>query len=57
MLEKMRKHAIIMHPFPRIDGIAPEVDLDSRVHYFQQINNELFIRMALLKMMLLPEGD
>ena len=57
MLGKMRKHAIIMHPFPRIDGIAPEVDLDPRAHYFQQINNGLFIRMALLKMMLLPTGD
>ena len=57
MLGKMRKHAIIMHPFPRIDGIAPEVDLDPRAHYFQQINNGLFIRMALLKMMLFPEGN
>lgn len=55
MLGKMRKHAIIMHPFPRIDGISPEVDLDPRAHYFQQINNGLFVRMALLSLILSPE--
>ena len=55
MLGLMRKHAIIMHPFPRMDGIAPEVDTDPRAHYFQQITNGLYIRMALLQMILAPE--
>ena len=55
MLGLMRKHAIIMHPFPRMDGIAPEVDTDPRAHYFQQITNGLYVRMALLQMLLAPE--
>ena len=54
MLSLMRNNAIIMHPFPRIDGIAPEVDNDPRAHYFQQITNGLYIRMALLQMLLAP---
>jgi aspartate carbamoyltransferase catalytic subunit len=52
MLRLIRQRAIIMHPFPRIDSIAPEVDSDPRAHYFQQISNGLFIRMALLQILL-----
>ena len=52
MLRLIRERAIIMHPFPRLDSIAPEVDSDPRAHYFQQISNGLFVRMALLKMLL-----
>jgi aspartate carbamoyltransferase catalytic subunit len=52
MLRLVRQRAIIMHPFPRIDSIAPEVDSDPRAHYFQQISNGLFIRMALLQILL-----
>ena len=54
MLKLLRQRAIIMHPFPRIDGIAPEVDKDPRAHYFQQITNGLYIRMALLQMLVAP---
>ena len=49
MLRIIRERAIIMHPFP---SISPEVDSDPRAHYFQQISNGLFIRMALLQMLL-----
>ena len=52
MLRLMRQRAIIMHPFPRVDSIAPEVDADPRAHYFQQISNGLSVRMALLRMLL-----
>lgn len=52
MLRLVRERAIIMHPFPRVDSIAPEVDSDPRAHYFQQISNGLFIRMALIQMIL-----
>ncbi len=47
-LALMRKHAIVMHPLPRVDEIAPEVDDDPRAAYFRQARNGLFIRMALL---------
>jgi aspartate carbamoyltransferase catalytic subunit len=44
----LRKDAIVMHPLPRVDEIAPEVDSDPRAAYFRQARNGLFIRMALL---------
>ena len=52
LLEAMPKRTIIMHPFPRVDGISPEVDQDRRAFYFQQITNGLYVRMALLKMVM-----
>ena len=51
-LELMRKYAIVMHPLPRIDEIAPEVDADPRAAYFRQARNGLHIRMALLDRLL-----
>jgi aspartate carbamoyltransferase catalytic subunit len=51
----MRKDAIIMHPLPRGDEIATEVDDDPRAVYLtEQIDSGLFTRMALLKMILAP---
>ncbi len=51
-LERMRKYAIVMHPLPRVDEIAPEVDEDPRAAYFRQARNGLHIRMALLDRLL-----
>jgi aspartate carbamoyltransferase catalytic subunit len=48
----MRKYAIVMHPLPRVDEIAPEVDADPRAAYFRQARNGLHIRMALLDRLL-----
>jgi aspartate carbamoyltransferase catalytic subunit len=48
----MRKYAIVMHPLPRVDEIAPEVDSDPRAAYFRQAHNGLHIRMALLNLLL-----
>jgi aspartate carbamoyltransferase catalytic subunit len=47
-VNSLPKHAIIMHPLPRVDEIKPEVDADPRARYFQQSGNGLYIRMALL---------
>jgi aspartate carbamoyltransferase catalytic subunit len=47
-LSRMKKDAIVMHPLPRVDEIAPEVDADPRAAYFRQARNGLYIRMALL---------
>jgi aspartate carbamoyltransferase catalytic subunit len=41
-----------MHPLPRVDEIAPEVDSDPRAAYFRQARNGLWIRMALLERLL-----
>lgn len=51
-VEKMKKGAIIMHPLPRVGEIAPEVDASPKAAYFKQTRYGLFIRMALLVLLL-----
>ena len=51
----MKPDAIIMHPLPRVDEIPKEVDDDPRAQYFQQAMNGLYIRMALLYLLLKKE--
>jgi aspartate carbamoyltransferase catalytic subunit len=51
-VEAMKPDAIIMHPLPRVDEIPKEVDDDPRARYFQQAQNGLYIRMALLFLLL-----
>jgi len=53
----MKKDAIIMHPLPRVDEITTDVDADPRAAYFRQAENGLYIRMALLKMILAPKAE
>jgi aspartate carbamoyltransferase catalytic subunit len=48
----MKPDAIIMHPLPRVDEIPKEVDDDPRARYFQQAMNGLYVRMALLYLLL-----
>jgi aspartate carbamoyltransferase catalytic subunit len=38
----------ILHPLPKVDEISYEVDDDPRAKYFEQAENGLYIRMALL---------
>jgi aspartate carbamoyltransferase len=45
---------IVMHPLPRVDEIATEVDSDPRAAYFRQMENGMFVRMALLDLVLAP---
>jgi aspartate carbamoyltransferase catalytic subunit len=51
-LAAMRKYSIVMHPLPRVDEIAPEVDDDPRAAYFRQARNGMPVRMALLDRLL-----
>jgi aspartate carbamoyltransferase catalytic subunit len=51
-MDRMRPDAILMHPLPRVGEISPEVDSDPRAAYFRQARNGLYIRMALLRMLL-----
>lgn len=39
---------IVMHPLPRVDEIAVEVDDDPRAMYFKQANYGMYVRMALI---------
>ncbi|MDH5494789.1 MAG: aspartate carbamoyltransferase [Candidatus Bathyarchaeota archaeon] len=52
LLERARKDMIVLHPLPRVDEIAPEVDGTSHARYFQQVWNGIVMRMALLALIL-----
>nr|XP_011457395.1 PREDICTED: aspartate carbamoyltransferase 3, chloroplastic-like isoform X1 [Fragaria vesca subsp. vesca]XP_011457396.1 PREDICTED: aspartate carbamoyltransferase 3, chloroplastic-like isoform X1 [Fragaria vesca subsp. vesca] len=52
VLDVMQKHAVVMHPLPRLDEITLDVDGDPRAAYFRQTKNSLYIRMALLQLLL-----
>lgn len=52
IMEALDEKAVVMHPLPRVDEIRPEVDTDPRAAYFRQAHNGLYIRMALLRMVL-----
>lgn len=43
---------IVMHPLPRVDEISTEVDSDPRACYFRQMENGMFVRMAILALIL-----
>jgi aspartate carbamoyltransferase catalytic subunit len=51
-MDALPKESVVMHPLPRLDEITVEVDDDPRAAYFRQAKNGLFIRMALLKVLL-----
>lgn len=48
----MKKDSIIMHPLPRVEEISRVVDQDPRAKYFEQARNGIYIRMALLFLLL-----
>ena len=47
-LERGKKDMLVMHPLPRVDEIAVDVDDDPRAVYFDQARYGMFARMALL---------
>lgn len=53
--EKMklaRKDLTVLHPLPRVNEIAPEVDSDPRAAYFTQVKYGMYARMALITSLL-----
>lgn len=51
-LSNAKKDLIILHPLPRVDEIAAEVDKTPQARYFQQVWNGIVVRMALLALVL-----
>lgn len=47
-LKSAKPDLTVMHPLPRVNEIAPEVDDDPRACYFKQVLNGKFVRMALI---------
>lgn len=51
-LKNAKKNMIILHPLPRVDEIAAEVDSKPQARYFQQVWNGIVVRMTLLALVL-----
>lgn len=52
LLREAKKNLVIMHPLPRVDEIAPEVDSTENAKYFDQAFNGVPVRMALLSLVM-----
>jgi aspartate carbamoyltransferase catalytic subunit len=48
LLDRAKSDMIVMHPLPRVNEIAPEVDSTPNAKYFEQAANGVPVRMALL---------
>ncbi len=51
-LNRAKPKMVLMHPLPRVNEISVEVDSDPRAAYFRQMEYGLYVRMALLAMVL-----
>ncbi len=47
-MQLAKKDMIVMHPLPRVNEIATEVDSDPRAVYFHQVRFGMYVRMALI---------
>ena len=52
VLNNFSDNTIVMHPLPRNNEIAVEIDDDPRAVYFEQAENGMYVRMAVLKTIL-----
>ena len=52
LLKKIKSDAIVMHPLPRVDELAYEIDDDPRSAYFRQAGYGVPVRMALISFLL-----
>ena len=51
-MKQARPKMALMHPLPRVGEISPEVDPDPRAAYFRQMEYGMYVRMAVLAMVL-----
>ncbi|MDR2547320.1 MAG: aspartate carbamoyltransferase [Lachnospiraceae bacterium] len=47
-MEAAKDEVLILHPLPRVNEIAPEIDNDPRAAYFRQVKYGVYVRMALI---------
>lgn len=52
IVDKMKSNSILMHPLPRNNEIDPEVDNDPKCVYFSQMENGIYVRMAIISSMI-----
>ena len=51
-MEPAKPDMAVLHPLPRVNEIALDVDDDPRAAYFEQAQNGVYVRMALIMMLL-----
>jgi aspartate carbamoyltransferase catalytic subunit len=51
-LTAAKQNMIVMHPLPRVGEISSDVDKDPRAAYFRQMEYGMYVRMALLALVL-----
>jgi len=51
-MKNAKKDMIVMHPLPRVNEIAYDVDGDERAYYFKQAKYGMYVRMALIAKLL-----
>lgn len=56
-MEMAKEDLMVLHPLPRVNEIAVEVDKDPRALYFKQAKYGMFIRMALILALLGDDGS
>ena len=56
-MDRARKDMIVLHPLPRVNEIAKEVDDDPRAVYFKQAKFGMYVRMALIIKLLEANND
>lgn len=47
-MEAAKKDLIVLHPLPKVDEIDYDVDDDPRALYFEEAENGMYVRMALI---------
>ena len=51
-MERAKSDMCVLHPLPRVNEIATDVDDDRRAQYFEQVKNGKYMRMALILFLL-----
>ncbi len=52
IMARAKQNMVLMHPLPRVGEISEAVDSDPRAAYFRQVEYGMYVRMALLAMVL-----
>jgi aspartate carbamoyltransferase catalytic subunit len=52
LIEKVNPKVTVLHPLPRVDEIATDVDSLPGAAYFRQAHNGVYLRMALLALVM-----
>jgi len=55
MLVNSKPNLKILHPLPRVNEIDPDVDSNEKAYYFQQAQNGLYVRQAIVSKVLAPK--